>query len=224
MDQPNPLERGPTRTEEIHNVLRDDILEVRLQPGARLRFDELRKTYDVGISPLREALMRLASEGLVVSEQRKGYRVAPVSAEDLTEIARLRGEFDALAIAESIRNGDELWEGRIIAAFHALQKRRKIGPDNELDRDWERYHIQFHDALVSECRMPKLLSFRAILDLQARRYRRIAVHYLTAPRDDLAEHQAIRDAVLDRDIERSGELIRAHFTRTVDIILDKGLS
>lgn len=216
-----PAESGPTRTAEILEVLRTDILETRLKPDTRLRFDELRKAYDVGISPLREALMHLASEGLVVSEQRKGYRVAPVSEDDLREIARLRGEFDALAIAESIRHGDDLWEGRVLAAFHALQKRQKIGQDGEIDPEWEAHHIRFHNALVSECAMPKLLNFRAILDLQARRYRRIAVHYLTAPRDDVAEHQAIRDAVLDRDPDQAGRLIRAHYGRTVDIILAK---
>ncbi len=215
--------RSPTRTAEILDVLRTDILETRLQPGTRLRFDELRRSYDVGISPLREALMHLASEGLVVSEERRGYRVAPVSEDDLREIAKLRGEFDALAIAESIRRGDELWEGRVIAAFHALRKRSKIGPDGEIDREWEGHHIRFHDALVSECGMPKLMGFRTILDLQARRYRRIAVHYLTAPRDDLAEHRAIRDAVLDRDVAESGRLIREHFMRTVDIILTRQL-
>ncbi|AHD02231.1 GntR family transcriptional regulator [Leisingera methylohalidivorans] len=220
MDQSRSPESGPTRTAEVTDVLRNDILEVRLKPGERLRFDDLREHYGAGISPLREALMHLAAQGLVVSEHRKGYRVAPVSKEDLQEIARLRGEFDALAIAESIRHGDELWEGRIIAAFHALQKRNKIGPDSEIDRDWERYHIRFHEELVSECKLPKLMEFRSILDLQARRYRRIAVHYLTTPRDDVCEHKSIRDAVLERDAELAGQLIREHFRKTVDIILE----
>ncbi|MGA0542236.1 GntR family transcriptional regulator [Neotabrizicola sp. VNH66] len=215
--QPEP---GKTRTAEILDVLRDEILEARLVPGEKLRFDELRETYDIGISPLREALMHLASEGLVTTEQRKGYRVAPVSGTDLREIAFLRGEFDAMAIRHSIANGDELWEGRVLAAFHAMQRRKKIGPDGDVDREWERHHIRFHSELVSECRMPKLLSFRTILDLQAQRYRRIAAaHYLNAPRDDVIEHMELRDAVLNRDADLAGQLVRAHYSRTVDIIL-----
>lgn len=220
-ETPRATESGATRTAEILDVLRDDIIEARLAPGEKLRFDALREQYGIGISPLREALTHLASEGLVVAEQRRGYRVAPVSEVDLVEIARLRGEFDSLAIRESIRNGDELWEGRVLAAFHALTRREKIGPDGEIDREWEDFHIQFHEALLSECAMPKLISFRAILELQARRYRRIAVHYLTAPRDDLGEHQAIRDAVLSRDADGAGRLIRNHYFRTVEIILSK---
>lgn len=220
-EMPRPAEAGLTRTAEILDVLRDHIIEARFAPGEKLRFDALREQYDIGISPLREALTHLASEGLVIAEQRKGYRVAPVSEPDLREIARLRGEFDALAIRESIRNGDELWEGRVLAAFHALTRRAKIGPDGEIDRDWEGYHIRFHEALLSECAMPKLMSFRAILELQARRYRRIAVHYLTAPRDDLGEHQAIRDAVLARNGDEAARLVREHYHRTVEIILGK---
>jgi GntR family transcriptional regulator, carbon starvation induced regulator len=214
-----PAEATPTRTAEILDVLRDDIIEARHTPGDRLRFDALREQYDIGISPLREALTQLAGEGLVVAEQRKGYRVAPVSADDLREIARLRSEFDALAIAESIRLGDAEWEGHVLAAFHALTRRQKIGADGEIDKDWERFHIRFHLELVSACRMPKLLAFRAILEQQARRYRRISVHYATAPRDDLAEHRAIHDAIMERNAGRAGALIRDHYMRTVEIIL-----
>lgn len=209
----------PTRTAEILDTLQSDIVSGRLAPSERLRFDALREKYDIGISPLREALMHLASQGLVVAEQRKGYRVAPVSSADLTEVARLRAEFDALAVRESIANGDELWEGRVLAAFHALTKRNKLGDDGEVDPTWEGYHIRFHDQLVSECKMPKLLAFRAILELQARRYRRIAVHYLTSPRDDLNEHREIQDAAIARNGDRAAELIKGHYMRTVDIIL-----
>lgn len=216
-------ETSPTRTAGILDTLRDDIIANRLIPGDRLRFDALRAQYDIGISPLREALAQLAGEGLVVAEQRKGYRVAPVSAEDLREIARLRSEFDGLAMAESIRHGDADWEGRVLAAFHGLTRMKKIGPDGEIDAEWERFHTRFHEELVSACQLPKLLAFRAILEQQARRYRRISVHYMSAPRDDLAEHRAIHDAALNRDAGAARAAITAHYMTTVDIILAKGV-
>lgn len=210
---------GRTRTAEILDVLRDEILDVKRHPGERLRFDELRKTYDIGISPLREALMHLASEGLVVSEQRRGYRVAPVSEPDLWEIAKLRGEFDALAIRESIEHGDDLWEGRVVAAFHALTKRKKVHSDGHIDPEWESSHIRFHATLVSGCNMPKLISFRQILEIQARRYRRVSVLYAKVARDDVAEHKAIQDATLDRNAVLAGELIQGHYRDTVELLL-----
>lgn len=220
-DVPLSQDGSPTRTAEILEVLRHDIISARLAPGERLRFDALREQYDIGISPLREALTHLASEGLVVAEQRKGYRVAPVSPADLREVARLRADFDSIAIAESIRIGDETWEGRVLAAFHALTRRSKIGEDGQIDREWEAFHMRFHLELVSACRMPKLLAFRAILEQQARRYRRISVQYLKEPRDDLAEHRAIHDAVMARDADRATALIQDHYLRTVEIILSQ---
>src|SRR5579863_3457019 len=74
--------------------LRADILSCRLQPGQRLRFEELRTGYDLGLSPLREALMRLASEGLVRVEDHRGFRVAPISRSDLLDITFVRKELE----------------------------------------------------------------------------------------------------------------------------------
>lgn len=220
MLQPNHKNAsGRTRTTEILERLREEILNVKRHPGERLRFDELRTAYDVGISPLREALLHLASEGLVVSEHRRGYRVAPVSEPDLREIAKLRGEFDALAIRESIESGDDLWEGRVVATFYAMSKLEKVHADGKIDPDWETNHVRFHSALISGCNMHKLISFRQILEIQAQRYRRLSVLYAKVARDDVAEHQAIRDATLDRNADLVGELIRGHYRDTVELLL-----
>jgi len=210
---------GPTRTAEVLDKLRNEILTIVRPPDERLRFDELRIAYDVGISPLREALRHLASEGLVVAEERRGYRVAPASSEDLREIARLRGEFDSLAISESIASGDDQWEGRVVATFHALLKRSKVQRDQSLDPQWEANHVRFHDALVSACKLRKLMSFREILELQALRYRRMSSLYASVARDDVAEHTAIRDATLERNAELASSLIREHYHRTVEALL-----
>lgn len=210
---------GPTRTTEVLEILRSEILAITRHPGERLRFDELRNAYDVGISPLREALMHLASEGLVVAEERRGYRVAPVSKSDLREVAHLRGKFDSMAIQASIEHGDEHWEGRVVAAFHALLKRPKVQPDGTADARWEENHIRFHSELVSACNLRKLLSFRHILELQAKRYRRMSVLYASVARDDVGEHTAIRNAVLDRDENLASELIQEHYRITVEALL-----
>ena len=58
--------------------LRDDVLKCRLKPGDKLTFDDLKERYGISISPLREALSRMASEGLVVLEDKRGFHVAPV--------------------------------------------------------------------------------------------------------------------------------------------------
>jgi DNA-binding GntR family transcriptional regulator len=210
---------GPTRTSEIQHAIKRQILDCQLKPGEKLRFDELRERFGIGISPLREALTRLAAEGLVVSEERRGYHVAPVSREDLQELAMLRAEFDSIGIRESIKYGDAAWEGRIIAALHELRARSKIGSDGTIDWEWDEIHARFHDELVSECRSPRLLAYRRILVDQATRYRRMSVQYLKSPRDPNVEHSEIADAVVNRRTEDACFLVRRHYQRTVETII-----
>src|SRR6266436_2137454 len=76
---PKTLRANRTLTSDLFDRLRTDILRCNLKPNSRLLFRDLRAAYASGMSPLREALMRLASDGLVVLEDHKGFRVAPVS-------------------------------------------------------------------------------------------------------------------------------------------------
>jgi GntR family transcriptional regulator, carbon starvation induced regulator len=74
----------------IYRLLRADIVNCRLEPGERLRFDVLRARYDVGVGTLREALSHLVSEGLVRTEAGRGFQVAPVSLADMLDVAEWR--------------------------------------------------------------------------------------------------------------------------------------
>ena len=119
--------------------------------------------YGSGQSPLREALMRLASEQLVVLEDHKGFRVAPVSADEALDIAKSRCELEGLAVRMAIENGDDRWEANIIARFHELSKRATYTSDGKLDPEWERRHDAFHQALYAGCELRSLMSFARFL-------------------------------------------------------------
>lgn len=209
-----------TRAASVYGGLRRDVVRGRWKPGAWLRMEELKSSYDVGLSPLREALMKLTSDGLLVLEEHKGFRVAPVSKAQLLDITNMRKELEAMAIRLSIANGDDRWESGIVAALHELAKRNKIGPEGLVDDEWERRHHAFHDALTAACGSEWLQRFRSQLYDQADRYRRLAVQYLRAPRDDLGEHKEIAAAVLARDVEGSTYLIRRHLDLTCQILLE----
>lgn len=203
----------------VYDRLRADIVDGVCWPGARLRFEELRETYGVGLSPLREALTRLAAENLVVLEEHKGFRVAPISRRDLQDLLFMRQEVEALGIRRAIERGDDQWEAGIVAAIHALSKRPSLTPDGHIDQEWESRHRQFHDSLVSACESPRLLALRQQLTDHADRYRRLSHHYHSAGRDHLSEHQALADAVIQRRADAAEQLIRSHLARTVEIIL-----
>jgi DNA-binding GntR family transcriptional regulator len=209
-----------TLASDVFERLRHDILECRLRPGARLRFADLRLRYGVGTSPLREALMRLASDGLVVLEDHRGFHVAPVSKAKLLDITFMRKEMETKALVLGIQNADEQWEARVAAAYHALARRSPPDRDGMLDPEWESRHQAFHFALVSGCSSEWLLRFRAILYDQWDRYRRLSIKYARADRDIAREHRELMQAALDRDADAAAYLMNRHITTSTRALLE----
>src|SRR4051812_47373283 len=96
-----PVSKKPVKS-DLYERLRSDILRCHLRPGSRLPFKHCCKQYGSGISQLREAMMRLVADDLIVLENNKGFTVAPVSREELADIIRLRSELDPMAIRMAI--------------------------------------------------------------------------------------------------------------------------
>ena len=96
---------GQTLNASALSRIRSDIIACRLMPNERLRFEALRERYGMGVSPLREALMRLEAEGLVELEQNKGFRVSEVSRENLVDLmlTRIEIEIDRAALVAAER-------------------------------------------------------------------------------------------------------------------------
>jgi len=194
--------------------LRAAIMRGELVPGSKLVLDRMRASYGVSLSPLREALCKLESEGLVRAEDQRGYRVAPVSADNLTEVIRLRVELETMAAREAILHGDAAWEGRILSALHQLG-RCKGGPRTPEEQEvWEERHRAFHAELISACRMPLLQQFCETLHDQSDRYRRIFLKDHAPDRDVPAEHAAIAEAMIERRADDAARLLRDHIERT----------
>lgn len=204
---------GKTLIESAYDRLRQDIIAGILVPESKLRIEELRKQYETGASPLREALNRLAGEGFVTVEGQRGFRVAPTSLKDLNEITRLRIMLECEAIRESIQAGDDAWEARIVAAFHRVGK-LDTDPNSDLT-EWESRNHEFHEALISACDSAWLLKFRHTLYEQHRRYRLISVLQHDKSRQVNDEHKCIMEAVLSRDEEAACSATEAHIMKTV---------
>jgi DNA-binding GntR family transcriptional regulator len=215
---PAPEEPARTLAALVHGRLRADVLRGRLRPGARLRFDVLRRSYGVGLSPLREALSRLAANGLVALQGQRGFQVAPVSLPDLRDIYDLRRRLEGMALRASIAQGDDGWESEIVAAFHRLAKSYTRSQDHPAlhSDEWERAHRAFHLALLNACGSPWLLHLRNILFDHSERYRQLAVAYGYPSRVSLREHRAVMDAALARDADRACRLLEAHMRKTAE--------
>jgi GntR family transcriptional regulator, carbon starvation induced regulator len=210
-----------TVTLDVIARLRGDIVDGKFAPGMKLRFADLRDAYCVGMGTLREALSRLVPEGLVTLDAGRGFSVAAVSIDDLLDIKSLRVEFERRAIVDSVRNGDEEWETRVLTTFHRLSTVSRQPPEERLKRhsDWIQRHRDFHAALVSACRSQRVLQFRAILFDQAERYRILSIRHRPRLQDKHQEHEEIKTACLARDADLAGDLIVRHIDGTVDNVL-----
>ncbi|MES2262654.1 MAG: GntR family transcriptional regulator [Pseudomonadota bacterium] len=187
-----------------------------LSPGTKLKVDALSKAYGLSSSPIREALNRLAQDGIVHASENKGFRVAPLSVADFREITRIRSLLEGEALSDAITYGDDEWEGAVLAAFHRLsmvEKRLGKGPV-ALDDDWAERHKAFHFALFGACPSTLLLGMIDSLFDRAERYRRFSAQHRHAERHKNNEHQGLLDAVLARDKERAVALLREHITHT----------
>jgi len=212
---------GATMTSRAVDRLRNDILGGTFTPSTRLRIDELKVRYGVGGSPMREALSRLVSEGLVHSLNQKGFRVAPVSVEDLLDITETRQSLEGTAIERAIERGDDVWEGNVLGALHRLEKYLDRNPEISTTKlaEWEEIHAHFHRTLISACGSPRLTTFCQQLYDQGTRYRHLLQDYNIASRDLIAEHRDLVDAVLSRDAGRARSVLKQHLALTADIIL-----
>ena len=94
-----------TLVEAAYRSLRRNIIEGRLSPGEKLRIEHIKNDYGVGGATLREALSLLTSDALVVSQGQRGFRVAPVSLEDLADITATRAMLACSALRHPPRPG-----------------------------------------------------------------------------------------------------------------------
>ena len=86
--------------------------------GWKLRLEGLKEDYGVSASTLREILNRLAAEGFLLAEGRRGFEVAPISVENLRELAELRLLLEQYAMGVSFANADVEREGRVVSGVN----------------------------------------------------------------------------------------------------------
>jgi DNA-binding GntR family transcriptional regulator len=206
--------------EAAYGAVRQDILSGDLAPGTKLMVELLKERYNVGAGTLREALIRLVGEALVISEEQRGFRVASISIEDLADLTRNRVFVEAEALRQAIELGDDSWEADIVAAYHHLSKvEERLGatPETQSD-DFEYRNRNFHRALIAACPSRWLHHFHGILFQQSERYRRIALTSRPVRRDVHAEHEGLMKAALARDSKLACRLASEHIERTLDVL------
>ena len=211
-----------TRATSLYDQLRADLLGGELEPGSKLAIEALAERYATSATPLREALNRLVSDGLVERREQRGFVVAGISAQDLAEITQTRCWLEAIALRESMAAHNTAWEEALVLAHHRLARTPRSLSDSHFEDnpEWEPLHRAFHRALISGCGSRWLLSFCEQLADQHHRYRRLSAPRAFAKRGVKGEHQQLLEAALAGRADEAVALLCQHFERTARIIRD----
>jgi DNA-binding GntR family transcriptional regulator len=208
--------------DRAYDRMRADIVFGRLEPGLRLRLDRLAADYGTSVSTLREILSRLSSEGLVIAEGQRGFRVALVSPAGFEDVAAMRLLLETYALPLSFAAGDLEWESRVVAAHHklAFMERRMIAGDQEGTELWKRYDREFHQVLIEACGSQTLLDLYGGVFDQYLRYQMVAVVF----RGEIAakEHKVLLECALARDADRACAVLDQHVNGCVVHTLKSG--
>jgi GntR family carbon starvation induced transcriptional regulator len=166
-----PVDPKRNPTDAAAYWLERDIVRGAFQPFERLKITHLAQYYQIGVSPIREAIL-LVSNGLIVHEHQKGYRVAPVSIPDYEDVRLTYMRIYKLAIGLALELGTDEWEEKVVVQLHRSLKVRKALPteDPEARELWQRAYRDFHCMVLSGCGSPLLLQIFVDLLNRVERY------------------------------------------------------
>lgn len=210
-----------------YEILKQDILHIRIPPSASLKLSWLQKKYSFSIPELHQALTRLESEYLVVLKSGKGFFVASVSIAELMDLYKARIIIKQELLKQAMQLGDAAWENNIIGTHDLLS--REISPveahcsfDNYIA--WKEAYDAFDEALIAAHRLPLMHHYHKTLSDNIRRHSRVfsiimpslgkmdfKISVLKVPAFQalysLGHYTALKDAVLRRDFDLAMTLV-----------------
>ena len=199
-----------TLSDRLMEVVRDMILSGAIAPDVPIRQDALAADLNVSKIPLREALVRLEQDGLVVSHPNRGFFARGMSAAEVEEIFELRLKLEPDAAAEACLVADEARQDEALQVLAQLNAAAAggmptVGPLNRA----------FHMALVQPGKRALTAEITTRLHVMADRYVRKHLEHKGRHLTAEAEHQDILQAWLARDADRVRRLVADHLQHTL---------
>jgi DNA-binding GntR family transcriptional regulator len=205
----------PTRqvlTDGIYENLKKQLMDLTIPPGSVMNMARLAKELDVSTTPLREALARLESEGLITKKALQGYRAAPVLDEaGVGELFAVRLALEPLAASRAAarRSGEELADLEA-----SVTDMRSMTAANTLTGHYQQYRAfadedaRFHEIVARASRNGLLSRTLAGLNAHIHLYR---LYFAAGIGTETAlEHARICASITDADADAAGQAMREH--------------
>jgi DNA-binding GntR family transcriptional regulator len=200
-----------TKTDLAYLQIRQQILEGTLAPETSLDQEELATGLGLSTTPVREALRRLESERLVVNRAHRDTVVAPLSAAMVEEVYAVRLSLDPLAVTLAATNASDAERERIL-------KLSEEKPASDDPIAWIYLNRRLHQSMYAASGNNILVEMLDSLWDSTDRYRLIISKNNTITEVTQEEHSAIAAAIVDRNADRAGALMRAHLAASLQQI------
>jgi GntR family transcriptional regulator, rspAB operon transcriptional repressor len=203
---------------DIYTSLRREILSCAIPPGAEIRDAAFAERFSVSRSPVRDALLRLEAEGLVLIHPRKGYRAAPISIADARDLFAFRAILEpacAASVATEATDADLAALDRFRAMDGAAEDGTAENEPNAASAAFVRYNREFHLAVAALCGNRRLRDTTVDLIEQFDRFVTVSISSDSDTQHAalIAEHCEIIDALQMRDGKRAGRILARHAGR-----------
>ncbi len=193
---------------KLRDSLENLIATGEMPPGERLDEVKLATRFGVSRTPIREALMQLASAGLVELRHRRSAIVAELGTSQLVEMFEVMAALEALAARLASRRHISSDRGKLIAAHEACERAMQSGDTDAYYYENENFHHTIYLASHNACLNEQCL----ILSRRLKPYRRIQLRVHDRVQNSYAEHDQIVTAILSRDAESAERYALAHVT------------
>jgi DNA-binding GntR family transcriptional regulator len=195
-------------SDQLREAIEEEIAVGRLAPGSRIDEKELGERFGVSKTPIREALIQLASSGLIEIRRRKGATVAVVEPRRLYEMFDVMAELEATCARRAARRMTPEHQRALTAALQACKAAAGAGDPDAY------FHVNedFHCAIYVASQNQFLAEQALALHRRLRPYRRLQLRVRERMANSLAEHEAIVAAIVAGNAELAAERIRGHVT------------
>ena len=206
----DPIEAQPVLKDKVYDALREAISEMDIYGGEEPpRLDERMLAEELGVSrtPIREAIMCLEREGLVVSYPRRGAYVLRKTKQEILEIIAVWAALEGMAARMAADNAsdEQIAEMRTMFATFDDSKEARAHID-----EYSQKNIEFHQRLMQLSKCGLLIDIADNLFIHMRAIRRKTIGERDRAAESIIDHMRIIEAIESRDATKSERLVREH--------------
>lgn len=195
-----------TKQDIVYTQLYDEIVSGRHMPGERLDLNEIAARYGTSRTPVREAMWRLESDGLITVAPHRGFVVSKLPVEEIEELYRIRAVLEGLAARLAAGRLSAAQADELNARVTEMQSQLESGQDQTITT----LNLPFHEIIFTAANSPLLHRYISTLYASTARYRGLTTTWPGRAREIVREHRALADAVIAGRADEAERIARLH--------------